>query len=218
MRHIVLGIAAVVIYLLITGGMIELLHPAEPGPGIEEHRVPSRTMNGFRITERNRQTNDPDNVLNTIQTGEVRSQGAELEATIDAGNDFTLTAALSYVDAEVTRSTFAPEVGVQLSDTPKEQASLWGVKALPIGGDLSLRLGGGVRYIGSTLSTGVSGSITTPSYTLADALLALDAPSWTLTANATNLFDKSYYAPCRAFGDCFTGNRRSIIGTLTYRF
>ena len=176
------------------------------------------TLNGFRITERNRQTNDPDNVLNTIQTGEVRSQGAELEATIDAGNDFMLTAALSYIDAEVTRSTFAPEVGVQLSDTPKEQASLWGVKALPIGSDLSLRLGGGVRYIGSTLSTGVSGSITTPSYTLADALLALDAPSWTLTANATNLFDKSYYAPCRAFGDCFTGNRRSIIGTLTYRF
>lgn len=176
------------------------------------------TLNGFRITEKNRQTNDPDNVLNTIQTGEVRSQGAELEATFDAGRDLSITAALSYIDAEVTSSTFEPEVGVQLSDVPEEQGSLWAVKALPIGSDLSLRLGGGVRYVGSTLSTSASGSITTPSYTLADALLALDAPSWTLTANATNLFDKSYYSPCRAFGDCFTGNRRSIVGTLTYRF
>jgi iron complex outermembrane receptor protein len=176
------------------------------------------TLNGFRITEKNRQTNDPDNVLNTIQTGEVQARGAELEAAFELADDFMLTAALSYVDAEVTRSTFVPEVGVQLSDVPKEQGSVWAVKTLDVSDELSLRFGGGVRYVGPTLSTSASGSIATPSYTLADALLALDASNWTLSASAANLFDKSYYAPCRAFGDCFTGNRRSIIGTLTYRF
>jgi iron complex outermembrane receptor protein len=36
--------------------------------------------------------------------------------------------------------------------------------------------------------------------------------------NATNVFDKHYYAPCRAFGDCFTGNRRAVFGTASYRF
>jgi iron complex outermembrane receptor protein len=176
------------------------------------------TLNGFRLTEKNRQTNDPDNVLNVIQTGEVRSQGAELEAAFELADDFLLTAAASYVDAEVTRSTFEPEIGVQLSDVPKEQGSLWAVKRFPLTNDLSLRVGGGVRYVGSTLSTGVTGSIRTPSYTLTDALIGLDAGSWSLSATATNLFDKSYYAPCRAFGDCFTGNRRSILGTMTYRF
>lgn len=176
------------------------------------------TLAGFDITEENRQTNDPDNVLNTIQTGEVTSKGVELEATHGLTDDFNLTAAYSYVDAKVTSSSFAPEVGVQLSDTPKEQASLWGVKTLAFGNDLSLRLGAGVRYIGPTLSTSASGSLTTPSYTLADALISLDSANWTAGINATNVFDKRYYSPCRAFGDCFTGNRRSILGTLSYRF
>lgn len=176
------------------------------------------TLAGFDITEENRQTNDPDNVLNSIQTGEVTSKGVELEATHGLTDDFNLTAAYSYVDAKVTSSSFAPEVGVQLSDTPKEQASLWGVKTLAFSNDLSLRLGAGVRYIGPTLSTSASGSLTTPSYTLADALISLDSANWTAGINATNVFDKSYYSPCRAFGDCFTGNRRSILGTLSYRF
>lgn len=176
------------------------------------------TLAGFDITEENRQTNDPDNVLNSIQTGEVTSKGVELEATHGLTDDFNLTAAYSYVDAKVTSSTFAPEVGVQLSDTPKEQASLWGVKTLPFINDLSLRLGAGVRYVGPTLSMSASGSLTTPSYTLADAMISLDSANWTAGINATNVFDKSYYSPCRAFGDCFTGNRRSILGTLSYRF
>jgi iron complex outermembrane receptor protein len=36
--------------------------------------------------------------------------------------------------------------------------------------------------------------------------------------SATNLFDKDYFAPCRTFGDCFSGNGRSVIATLGYRF
>lgn len=176
------------------------------------------TLAGFNIKEENRQTNDPDNVLNSIQTGEVTSKGVELEASHDVLDNFNVTAAYSYVNAKVTRSSFAPEVGVQLSDVPKEQASVWGVKTLQFGNDLALRLGAGVRYIGPTLSTSASGSLTTPSYTLADALVSLESQSWVVTANATNLFDKRYYAPCRAFGDCFTGNRRSILGTVSYRF
>jgi iron complex outermembrane receptor protein len=176
------------------------------------------TLAAFQIKETNRQTNDPDNVLNTIQTGEVESKGFELEAAHELARNFNLTAAYSYTKAEVTRSTFAPEVGVQLSDVPKHQASIWGAKTLGLGADYALRLGGGVRYVGETLSTASDSSITTPSYTIADALASVERAQWAVTLNATNLFDKSYYAPCRAFGDCFTGNRRSILGTVRYRF
>jgi iron complex outermembrane receptor protein len=68
------------------------------------------------------------------------------------------------------------------------------------------------------LSTSSAGALRTPAYALADALLAYDLRDWSLSLNATNLFDKEYFAPCRAFGDCFTGNGRSLIGTLAYRF
>jgi len=49
-------------------------------------------------------------------------------------------------------------------------------------------------------------------------LLGIDWPRWSVAVNATNLFDKQYYAPCRAFGDCFTGNGRYVICTVDYRF
>lgn len=176
------------------------------------------TLAAFKIIETNRPINDPANVLNTIQTGEVESEGFELEGATTLPGDIYLTGSYSYVKAEVTVSSFAPEVGVQLSDTPKHQASAWALKSWPLGDETSLRTGFGVRYVGETLSTGFAGSLTTPSYTLADALVAVDWKAWTLSLNATNLFDKSYYAPCRTFGDCFTGNRRNVIATLGYRF
>ena len=120
--------------------------------------------------------------------------------------------------AELDR--FAAEVGVQLSDTPKHLVSIWGTKTFILGDETDLRVGGGVRHVGSTISTGFAfgGTLRTPSYTLADALLALDWKQWSLSVSATNLFDRDYFAPCRAFGDCFTGNGRSVIGTLAYRF
>jgi iron complex outermembrane recepter protein len=176
------------------------------------------TLAGFDIDETNRQTNDPEEVLNTIQTGRVESKGVELEVLHEVADNLNVTASYSRTNAKVTRSTFAPEVGVQLSDLPKDLASVWGVKTFAFGSGAALRVGAGVRYVGETLSTAFDGSLTTPSYTLTDALVAFDAPAWSATLNATNVFDKSYYAPCRAFGDCFTGNRRSIMGTVRYRF
>ncbi|RYG04234.1 MAG: TonB-dependent receptor [Caulobacteraceae bacterium] len=92
------------------------------------------------------------------------------------------------------------------------------MKTWRLNDEVSLRTGLGVRYVGSTISTGVAGTLKTPSYTLADALVAVDWNAWSLSVNATNLFDKTYYSPCRAFGDCFTGNGRNVIATLGYRF
>lgn len=184
--------------------------------------VPTRgalfTANAYRIVETNRTTNDPNNVLNVIQTGEIRSQGVELEAAYAIGDDFLVTGSVAYNDAEVTESNFAHEVGVQLSDTPKRLASVWVSKRFALGDALQMRVGLGGRHVGPTLSTTAAGSLETPGYTLADALVSFDWTQWSLTFNATNLFDKEYFAPCRAFGDCFTGNTRTMTGSVVYRF
>lgn len=176
------------------------------------------TLAVYRISETNRQTNDPDNVLNTVQTGEIESKGVELEAAYVSDDDLTITAAYSHSNAKVTRSNFAPELGKRLNDTPRDLASVWVAKGFDIGQGMKLRAGVGGRYVGSTVSTGATLVVRTPGYTLADALLELQMPSWTMALNVTNLFDKAYYAPCRNFGDCFSGNPRIVTGTVTYRF
>lgn len=172
----------------------------------------------FDIVESNRPTNDPNNVLNTVQTGKIASRGFEIEGAFSAARDLELTAAYSFTDAVVTESNFAAEVGQRVADTPRHLASVWGVKTLALDDAATLRLGAGVRYVGATQSIGAALTLRTPGYTLADALVAIDWQRWTLSVNATNLFDRDYYAPCRAFGDCFTGNGRNVIGSLAYRF
>jgi len=42
--------------------------------------------------------------------------------------------------------------------------------------------------------------------------------NWTMALNITSLIDKKYVAPCRNFGDCFTGHPRTVTGTISYRF
>ena len=172
----------------------------------------------YDIVERNRPTNDPADPINIFQTGEVTSKGFEVEGAFDLPGNVQLTAAYSKNNARVSESLYRYEEGERVNDVPRDQASLWAVKGVQIGADTLLRLGAGVRYIGNTRSTGPTSAITTPSYTLVDALLSVDWDRWTAAVNATNLFDKSYFTACRTFGDCFSGNRRYVVASLGYRF
>jgi iron complex outermembrane receptor protein len=154
----------------------------------------------------------------------------EIEAMHAVANDYTLTATLDYVDAEISRSADALTKGFPLAAVPLWQASAWAEKQFDIGYDIILTTGLGVRYVGSTDEKAVFGedeagnsgefvrSQNTPGFTLADALLGFDWQKWSLDVNATNLFDKHYYASCSPRSACGTGYRRNIIGTLSYRF
>lgn len=176
------------------------------------------TMAAYDLTETNRQTNDPDNVVNLIQTGKIGGRGVEFEASWTSPRDLTITLAASHSKTKIENSSAAYEVDRQASDTPRSTASVWAVKTLQLQNDVDLRFGGGVRYVGHTDSIGANITLRTPSYTVADALVGVDWGKWSLSATATNLFDKQYFAPCRFFGDCFTGQGRNVIATLGYRF
>ncbi|WP_343527526.1 TonB-dependent siderophore receptor [Sphingomonas sp.] len=193
-------------------------HQYEGGLKWQPDRRTLLTITAFDITETNRLTNDPKNALVSIQTGRVKSSGIEVEGRYQAANDLTVTAAYGYVNARVVSSGFAPEIGVQLSDVPKHNASLWASKTFPSSSGPSLRLGSGIRYVGEVLSTAFAGQVRTPSYLLVDSLAAIDVDHWSLSLSVSNLLNKQYYSECRAFGDCFTGNGRNAIATLTRRF
>lgn len=176
------------------------------------------TATYYDIVETNRPTNDPADPINVFQTGEVTSKGFELEGAFTLPGNIQLTGAYSRNNARVTESLYTFEEGERVSDVPRNQASAWGVKTFVLNDTAALRVGAGVRYIGSTESIGATTRITTPSYTLVDGLVALDWDRWTVQLNGSNLADKTYFTACRTFGDCFIGNRRYVVGSLSYRF
>lgn len=168
----------------------------------------------YDLKEDNALRTDPNNPLNSIQTGSVKAKGFEFQANHNIANDFSITAAFAYGKVRLSGQNR------QRDDTPQYLASIFGTKTVQLTNDVSMRLGGGVRYQGKQMSDPFGGAfvVETPSYTLVDAMLAFDYNDWTLQFNAINLFDDVYYPSCSAFGSCANGEPRTVQGTLTYKF
>ncbi|CAM3187984.1 iron complex outermembrane recepter protein [Pseudomonas gessardii] len=169
----------------------------------------------YDIREQNRRMPDPLDAMNTLQSGETRARGLELEALVAVTPDWDLIGTYSYTDTTVIKGSPA-EQGKRLASVPENMASVWSQHRFSIGDISGFSVGAGVRYVGTSWDG--ADRLKTPSTTLVDAMLGYRYQNWNLTLNATNLEDKTYYTTCLARGDCFIGNRRTLVGTLAYNF
>lgn len=169
----------------------------------------------YDLREENRQMPDPANPLNQIQAGEAQVRGAELEAKVEVTATWDLIGTYSFTDSEVLEGAPANE-GRRIASVPEHMASLWSQHDLTIAGIPGFRLGGGVRYVGPSWDG--TDSIETPGSTLVDAMVGYADGPWTVSLNGTNLTDKVYYTTCLTRGDCFVGNRRTVMATVSRTF
>jgi iron complex outermembrane receptor protein len=170
----------------------------------------------FELKEKNRLTTDPENPGYQVQRGEVTVKGVELEASASL-RAWDLISSYTWTDAKVTASSdpLDPYLGKRLTSIPENAASVWGVYKFAFQ-DSGVRAGAGIRFVGKTWD-GVD-TLSVPSNTLVDALFAIDRGRWRYALNASNLFDKIYFATCLDRGDCWYGSRRKLVGTLTRRW
>ncbi|MBB2973048.1 iron complex outermembrane receptor protein [Mesorhizobium sp. RMAD-H1] len=182
------------------------------------------TASLFDITQQNVKTADPEpsHPFASVQTGEVRSRGVELEAHLNLTDRFGLIGSYSYVDIENTKDTNYQ--GKRPYGVPSHLASLWANYEFDHGPLDGLSVGGGVRYVGSSYGD-AGNSLDVPAYTLVDAALRYDfgkvnpdMKGLQLSLNAINLFDRKYVSSCWNGNSCFYGNGRTITGTLKYQW
>ncbi|MEM6626798.1 MAG: TonB-dependent siderophore receptor [Pseudomonadota bacterium] len=157
------------------------------------------------------------------QSGEVEVQGVELELVTRIDDRFSINAAYSYTDSEVTKNDNNPlEVGEPLPVTPEHKVALFGNYNVQTGRFAGLGYGLGVRYVSES-----AGSLPGPfnpvvfygdDPVLFDAIISYDQPNWRLSLNASNLLDEQYGARCASATGCNFGAPRQIIGTLQYKF
>jgi len=169
----------------------------------------------FDMRQGNRLTPDPANPLNSLQIGEARTRGVELEASGTIFWRLNLLSSYSYINARVTQSN-GPDLGKRLPTAPAQIASMWAMRNFRIKDSRSLTVGYGLRFTGSSWDG--SDILKTPSYRLHDAMASYDFRSWRLAINVANLTDKVHLTTCLARGDCFYGLRRAITATISYRF
>lgn len=174
------------------------------------------TVTGYHIKEVGRPIDDPStpSPFDQMQAGSLTSKGFEIEASRRLPGNFEILANYSYTKAEIDSTN------QQLENVPKHNASLWGTKTFTLSEGTDLRIGAGVRHSSANFSYGFAfpDGVRTPSYTLVDALVELERGPWSFAINATNLFNKKFYAACLARGDCFTGAERNLFGTVSYNF
>lgn len=155
-----------------------------------------------------------DSSWNPKQTGEIVVRGFELEAAIQPVQRLNTVLAYTHIPkAEVTASSTPSEIGKQMNAVARNQISLWNDYRF-VGG---FKVGLGIRCVGSTHGYQESASAKVPSYTLFDGMLGYQFGPWTLALNARNLADKAYLSNCSS-GSCYYGERRKVLGTLSYRW
>ena len=173
----------------------------------------------YDLRDTNRKTSDPNQPLNSLQIGEVRVRGLELESSGSlgqgAGGRWDWTLAYAYTDAKISRSNSGDQ-GQAVAGVARHNGSVWLTHHFSLGGRDGFSAGAGLRYMGGSWSG--TPLISTPSATLVDAMLAYDHGAWRLALNAVNLADKVQITQCLARGDCFYGQRRTVNATMTYRF
>jgi iron complex outermembrane receptor protein len=168
-----------------------------------------------------------------LQTGAVRSSGVEVEATAQLPYDFNAKLAFSRQKVRTTRDAVASNVGNGILGVGRGGISA-NLEWAPVRGAWQgFAIGGAVRHVDSiyagtyTSAAGVTGPRqSTPGFTLFDALIRYDlgklAPrleGLSLGVNAANVFDKKYVSTCYLdYAWCWYGNRRTVQGTIAYRF
>ncbi|MPT27796.1 MAG: TonB-dependent siderophore receptor [Achromobacter sp.] len=178
------------------------------------------TASLFHITQENVATKEPqDNFYTSV--GEIRSQGLELEAHIQATQNLKLLGSYTYTDITYSKALDGNQ-GHTPNQAPKHMASVWADYAFDAGPLDGLSIGGGARYVGETWAD-KENTLRVPDYTLVDARIGYDLgklgmKGLDVSLNANNLLDKDYVASCYNLDYCYFGEKRNVTATVNYQF
>ncbi|MFK8258692.1 ferrichrome porin FhuA [Erwinia sp. AnSW2-5] len=180
----------------------------------------------YQLTKNKNLTADPEHNFFSVQSGEIRSRGIELEAKAAVNANINVLASYTFTDAEYTKDTELQ--GQRPVLVPRNMASLWADYTFNETALSGLTLGSGVRYVGNTVGqytteTQNNKNFSVASYSVIDAAIKYDLgrfglPGSSVGVNINNLFDREYVASCYRDYACYWGAERQVVGTATFRF
>jgi iron complex outermembrane recepter protein len=177
----------------------------------------SRLTLGASVFELRRQNYlTTDGAFNTLQIGEVRSRGVELEANASLAPGLDLVGAASFYALNITEGV-EDDLGKTPVATPKVQASLWLDYTVPEGALRGAGVGAGVRHVGESFADRQNEK-TVPGFTLVDAGVHYSRAQWRAAVNASNVLDTTYVSGCSSTSACFYGDRRRAMLNVGYSF
>ncbi len=176
----------------------------------------SGTASVFEITRTNVTTPDRNNPGFQVQTGEIRSQGGEIELAYQVNDQWFFQGGYAYIDAEIIKSN-AGDVGNRFQNTPEHQANLWTHYKFDSGLLQDLTLSAGMNFVGNRPLDNAN-TVELPNYTTVDLGASYTYKHVKLELFANNLLDKEYFIASDLGSTVFAGDPRSIMGRVSLKY
>ena len=178
----------------------------------------STTLAAFQLTRSNLSTPDRQNPGFSIQIGEQRSRGVELDIAGELAPGWRLTGSLAYLNARITKDNRLP-VGNRLAGAPAWSGSIWTTYAFQDNPLRGFEVGGGL-FAMSGRKADLANKVDADAYARVDLFARYKVnETLSLALNVDNLFDE-YYAGGLYYGSNFIvpGAPRSLFGTIQVEF
>ncbi|MGV8137805.1 MAG: TonB-dependent siderophore receptor [Mangrovibacterium sp.] len=159
-----------------------------------EERI-SATLSYYDITVKDKVMNDPDNVRDYIQDGEVESKGVELSLVMNPFEGFNTVIGFGHNDSKIVKAS-ANQGKRDLGAGPENTFSFWSSYRFNQTTKLNgLGLGFGLNHIGKNpvINYDTTGELMFPSYTVLNSTIFYEQPKYRLALKVDNLTDLEYY-------------------------
>jgi iron complex outermembrane receptor protein len=176
----------------------------------------------YQLDQENVLTTNPNDTFSS-QSGAMRSRGVELEAKAVLNDAWDIVASAARNDIKYTKDEEGRQ-GRHPAGISPLTASMW-VNYSVIGDTPLAGLGAGlgVRYARQSLGDYYEGAFSVPSYSVYDASLSYDLgrsplklKGVKLALNVQNLTNKTYVSQCTSDLDCYYGEGRTAVSSVTY--
>ncbi len=175
----------------------------------------SATLAYYNLTRSNVLVTDPADPNFSIQTGEQKSQGVEVDIAGEILPGWKIIASSAYTNAEVTKDIAFS--GNAINNVPEFSASLWTTYEIPKGDLEGLGFGFGLFYVGERQGD-LGNTFSLPTYVRTDAALFYKRNNFRVSVNIKNLFDTRYFETAESDLRVFPGDPLTVLGSVSWTF
>lgn len=171
----------------------------------------------FQINKTDIAAADPGNPLFSINAGEERSRGFELDLAGELAPGWRLLMNYAYLDSRIIDAPGGANVGNRRPGVPRNSGSIFTTYEIQTGKLRGFGLGGGV-YLSDRVAVDTVNSGNLAGYAQTDALVFYRRNNWQVQLNVKNLFDNEIFYSEDSATMVQAGNARTFIASVRFEF
>ncbi len=171
----------------------------------------------FQINKFDVAGTDPSNPLYSINAGDERSRGVELDLAYHPLPGWKVRGNYSYVDAIIENDPTGANNGNRRYGSPEHCGSFWNTYEFQEGALKGFGFGGGA-FFATDVAVDNANTGTLDGYVQADAVAFYRRNNWRVQLNVKNLFDEEYYYAIGQATMVQPAATRTVIGSLRFDF